>query len=133
MLAALREVYDGRYARHVATDGGKAMTWEGKVGLIFASTEAFDTHHSVISAMGDRYLLCASPPLRASSSVLLSTLARRPSECVKSCRRSSRDCLPCDAPNRGRSASKNRAGQPHLFGSSAFASRRPPPQIHDRD
>jgi len=63
VLAALREVYDGRYARHVATDGGKAMTWEGKVGLIFASTEAFDTHHSVISAMGDRYLLCRIAPV----------------------------------------------------------------------
>ena len=63
VLAALREVFDGRYARHVATDGGKAMTWEGKVGLIFASTEAFDTHHSVISAMGDRYLLCRIAPV----------------------------------------------------------------------
>jgi len=63
VLAALREVYDGRYARQVATDGGKAMTWEGKVGLIFASTEAFDKHHSVISAMGDRYLLCRIAPV----------------------------------------------------------------------
>jgi hypothetical protein len=63
VLAALREVFDGRYARHVATDGGKVMTWEGKVGLIFASTGAFDRHHSVISAMGDRYLLCRIAPV----------------------------------------------------------------------
>jgi hypothetical protein len=63
VLATLREVFDGRYARHVATDGGKAMTWEGKVGLIFASTGAFDRHHSVVSAMGDRYLLCRIAPV----------------------------------------------------------------------
>ena len=44
-------------------NGGKAMTWEGKVGLIFASTGAFDRHHSVVSAMGDRYLLCRIAPV----------------------------------------------------------------------
>ena len=46
VLAALREVFDGRYTRHVGTDGGRTMTWNGKVGLIFASTEAFDRHHA---------------------------------------------------------------------------------------
>ena len=46
VLAMLREVYDGRYTRHVGTDGGRTMTWNGKAGLIFASTEAFDTHHA---------------------------------------------------------------------------------------
>lgn len=39
------------------------MVWEGKVGLVFASTEAFDRHHSVVSAMGDRYLLCRVGPV----------------------------------------------------------------------
>jgi len=63
VLAILREVYDGRYTRHVGTDGGRTLTWNGKVGLIFASTEAFDTHHAVISAMGDRYLLCRVAPV----------------------------------------------------------------------
>ena len=63
VLAILREVYDGRYTRHVGTDGGRTMTWNGKAGLIFASTEAFDTHHAVISAMGDRFLLCRVAPV----------------------------------------------------------------------
>ena len=57
----LREVYDGRYTRHVGTDGGRTLSWKGKVGLVFASTEAFDKHHSVISAMGDRYLVPHRP------------------------------------------------------------------------
>lgn len=28
VMAALREVYDGRYQRNVGTDGGKTLTWK---------------------------------------------------------------------------------------------------------
>jgi len=56
-LAALREVYDGTWVRQVGTDGGKALRWDGKVTLIGATTSAYDSHHSVISAMGDRFAL----------------------------------------------------------------------------
>ena len=63
VLAALREVFDGRYTRHIGTGGGRTLRWEGKVGLVFASTGAFDRHHSVISRMGDRYLLCRIAPV----------------------------------------------------------------------
>jgi hypothetical protein len=63
VFAVLREVFDGRYTRHVGTDGGRTLAWNGKVGLVFASTETFDRHHSVISAMGDRYLLCRIAPV----------------------------------------------------------------------
>jgi hypothetical protein len=63
VFAVLREVFDGRYTRHVGTDGGRTLSWNGKVGLVFASTEAFDRHHSVTSAMGDRYLLCRIAPV----------------------------------------------------------------------
>ena len=63
VFAVLREVFDGRYTRHVGTDGGRRLAWNGKVGLVFACTETFDKHHSVISAMGDRYLLCRVAPV----------------------------------------------------------------------
>jgi DNA-binding transcriptional ArsR family regulator len=63
VFAILREVYDGHYTRHVGTDGGRALTWNGKVGLVFACTETVDKHHSVVSAMGDRYLLCRIGPV----------------------------------------------------------------------
>jgi hypothetical protein len=63
VFAVLREVFDGRYTRHVGTDGGRTLAWNGKVGLVFACTETFDRHHSVISAMGDRYLLCRIAPV----------------------------------------------------------------------
>jgi hypothetical protein len=29
LLAALREVYDGAWTRHVGTDGGRSLTWKG--------------------------------------------------------------------------------------------------------
>jgi hypothetical protein len=56
-LAALREVFDGSWTRHLGTDGGKTLSWQGKVGLIFGATGVIDAHYSVIGAMGDRFLL----------------------------------------------------------------------------
>jgi|SoiMethySBSTD1v2_1073268.scaffolds.fasta_scaffold578492_2 hypothetical protein len=41
----------------------RPIGWSGKAGLLFACTETFDKHHSVISAMGDRYLLCRVAPM----------------------------------------------------------------------
>jgi len=58
ILAALREIYDGRWTRILGTDGGKELHWQGKVGLIFGATPALDSHHSVIGSMGERFLLC---------------------------------------------------------------------------
>jgi hypothetical protein len=57
MLSALREVHDGKWVRTVGTDGGKTLTWEGRVVVIGACTTAWDTHHSAISTMGDRFVL----------------------------------------------------------------------------
>jgi len=34
VLAALREIYDGAWDRHIGTDGGKTLSWKGKLGLI---------------------------------------------------------------------------------------------------
>lgn len=55
VLAALREVYDGTYVRLLGTDGGQAIRWDGSITLIGATTSAYDSAHSVISAMGDRF------------------------------------------------------------------------------
>ncbi|MFY1703928.1 hypothetical protein ACN28G_19700 [Micromonospora sp. WMMA1923] len=57
VLAALREVYDGRWERNVGTGGGRTLTWEGRIVLVGAVTTAYDAAHSVISAMGDRFAL----------------------------------------------------------------------------
>ena len=62
-LAALREVYDGAWTRHLGSAGGKTLAWKGKVAVIFAATEVIDSHHSVIGAMGDRFLLSRLKPV----------------------------------------------------------------------
>ena len=56
ILAALREIYDGRWTRNVGTDGGMKLTWEGRIVVIGASTTAWDSAHSVIASLGDRFV-----------------------------------------------------------------------------
>jgi hypothetical protein len=63
VLAALREVYDGAWTRHLGTDGGRTLAWKGKVGLIFGATGVIDSHYGVIGAMGDRFLLSRLAPV----------------------------------------------------------------------
>jgi hypothetical protein len=57
VLAALREVYDGRWYREVGTDGGHTIEWRGRIAVVGAVTTAWDTAHSVIASMGDRFVL----------------------------------------------------------------------------
>lgn len=65
LLAALREVYDGSWTRHVGTDGGRTLHWEGKVGLLGGCTPTIDRHHAVMGAMGERFILYRLPPVDA--------------------------------------------------------------------
>jgi hypothetical protein len=65
VLAALREVYDGAWTRHVGTDGGRTLSWAGKVGLIAGCTPAIDSHHAVMGSMGERFVLYRLPPTDA--------------------------------------------------------------------
>lgn len=58
VLGALREVYDGKWERNVGTDGGRTLTWTGRLVVIGACTTAYDSAHAVISSMGDRFALC---------------------------------------------------------------------------
>lgn len=55
VLAALREVYDGKWERNVGTDGGRTLNWEGRIVVIGACTTAWDSAHAVVSSMGDRF------------------------------------------------------------------------------
>ena len=65
MLAALREVYDGTWTRHVGTDGGRTLSWHGRVGLIGGCTPTIDRHHAVMGAMGERLTLYRLPEVDA--------------------------------------------------------------------
>ena len=57
LLAALREVYDGSWTRQLGTDGGRTLSWSGKVGLLGGVTQAIDLHHAVMASLGERFLL----------------------------------------------------------------------------
>ena len=63
LLAALREIYDGSWTRHVGVDGGRSLSWQGKVGLIAGCTAAIDTHHAVMAMMGERFLVYRLPDI----------------------------------------------------------------------
>jgi hypothetical protein len=63
VLAALREIYDGSWTRAVGVDGGRVLSWSGKVGLIAGCTAAIDAHHAVMATMGERFLLCRLPEI----------------------------------------------------------------------
>jgi hypothetical protein len=57
VLAALREIHDGKWERNVGSDGGQTLTWEGRIVVVGAVTSAWDRAHSVIATMGDRFVL----------------------------------------------------------------------------
>ena len=57
VLAAIREIYDGRWERNVGTDGGATLTWTGRIVVVGAVTTAWDAAHSVVATMGDRFVL----------------------------------------------------------------------------
>lgn len=62
VLAALRETYDGAWIRRIGVDGGRRLTWTGKLALIGGCTEAIDSAHSVMALMGERFLQYRLPP-----------------------------------------------------------------------
>jgi hypothetical protein len=63
VLAALREIYDGSWTRHVGVDGGRTLHWQGKLGLIGACTSVIDNHHAVMAMMGERFIMYRLPAI----------------------------------------------------------------------
>lgn len=61
LLAHLRDIYDGHMDRKVGTDGGRSLTWEGRLGFLAVCTDAIDSHHAVMAAMGHRFLFYRLP------------------------------------------------------------------------
>jgi len=60
-MAALREVYDGRWDRPIGADGGRVLSWQGKCGLIGGVTPALDGYGSILNSLGDRFVLLRMP------------------------------------------------------------------------
>ena len=62
VLAALREIFDGAWTRHVGTDGGRSLSWSGHIGVIAGCTPTIDRHHGVIASLGERFLMLRIRP-----------------------------------------------------------------------
>jgi hypothetical protein len=60
IMAALREIHDGRWERSVGSDGGRTLSWAGRLVIVGACTTAWDQAHGVIAIMGDRFVLIRS-------------------------------------------------------------------------
>jgi hypothetical protein len=57
VLAALREVHDGKWERNVGFAGGRTLTWVGRIVIVAACTTAWDEARKAVEAMGDRFVL----------------------------------------------------------------------------
>jgi hypothetical protein len=76
VLAAMREIFDGSWTRNVGTDGGRTLTWSGKLGLVAGCTAAIDSYHGVMAVMGERFLLYRLPttdPIQQAKQALANT------------------------------------------------------------
>jgi hypothetical protein len=60
VMAAFREIHDGRWERNVGFAGGRTLTWTGRIVVVAACTTAWDEARKVIEAMGDRFVLIRS-------------------------------------------------------------------------
>ena len=60
VLAAFREIHDGRWERNVGFAGGRTLTWTGRIVVVAACTTAWDEARKVIESMGDRFCLVRS-------------------------------------------------------------------------
>ena len=57
IMAALREIHDGHWVRHVGSGGGRTLEWRGRIVVVGACTTAWDQAHTAIASMGDRFVL----------------------------------------------------------------------------
>jgi len=60
ILAALREIHDGKWNRRVGADGGQAVSWAGRIICICACTTAWDSAYAVTAQMGPRFVTIRS-------------------------------------------------------------------------
>jgi hypothetical protein len=60
ILSAFREIHDGHWVRDVGSDGGRKLSWQGRIVVIGACTTAWDHAHAVIANMGERFVIIRS-------------------------------------------------------------------------
>jgi hypothetical protein len=56
ILGVFRECYQGRWTRHVGSEGGRQMQWVGKVAFLAGVTGVIDRSHELAASLGERWL-----------------------------------------------------------------------------
>lgn len=56
ILDVLRQAYNGSWHRPIGAEGGKQLSWHGKLALFAGCTPAIDQYHSVSASLGERWI-----------------------------------------------------------------------------
>lgn len=56
IMGVLREAYGGRWTRHIGGEGGRTITWAGKLALFAGVTGKIDQYHSMSAELGERWI-----------------------------------------------------------------------------
>jgi hypothetical protein len=56
IMAILRECYGGRWTRHIGGEGGRRLTWVGKLAMLAGCTSRIDQCHQINSELGERWI-----------------------------------------------------------------------------
>ena len=76
VLAAFREIHDGRWERNVGFAGGRTLTWAGRIVVVAACTTAWDEARKVIESYGRSLLFsCAAAQRLAGWSLRVRAIA----------------------------------------------------------
>jgi hypothetical protein len=55
-VGALRGICDGTWGRSIGGDGGRRITWHGRIGFLGACTPQIDSKHGLIQSLGQRWV-----------------------------------------------------------------------------
>lgn len=61
LLSAFREMYDGKWDRPIGSDGGRTLTWAGRLAMLAGCTGEIDAHHQIMNSMGERWMFYRYP------------------------------------------------------------------------
>jgi energy-coupling factor transporter ATP-binding protein EcfA2 len=56
IMAVFREVYSGRWTRHIGAEGGRSLSWAGRMAVYAGVTGEIDQHHSLNARLGERWI-----------------------------------------------------------------------------
>lgn len=56
IMGVFREAFGGRWTRHIGGEGGRAISWTGKLALFAGCTGAIDSQHRLSAELGERWI-----------------------------------------------------------------------------